>query len=119
MQDKQRVALQALIERVNDLFEGDLTSGDKLVYVNDAIKGKLMENADLVQQAVNNTKEQFGNSPDLDSGIEDAVIDNMAAHEAMSKQALDPATRAQLKDILLRHAQLYEALRAKGQGAPG
>lgn len=114
VQDKQKVVLQVLIEKVNDLFEGDLTSGDKLVYVNNAIKGKLMENADLVEQALHNTKEQFGNSPDLDRSIEDAVIDTMSAFEEMSKQALEPARRIELKSILLNHAQLYEGLRAAG-----
>mgnify|MGYP000591375928 CR=1 FL=1 len=34
------MALSELIARVNDLFEGDLTPGDKLVYVNDVIRGK-------------------------------------------------------------------------------
>ena len=43
MQDKAKIALSELIAKVNDLFEGDLTPGDKLVYVNDVIKGKLME----------------------------------------------------------------------------
>ncbi len=35
VQDKSKVALSELIEKVNHLFEGDLTPGDKLVYVND------------------------------------------------------------------------------------
>ncbi len=47
MQDKTKIALAELIARVNDLFEGDLTPGDKLVYVNDVISGKLMESEKL------------------------------------------------------------------------
>jgi type I restriction enzyme R subunit len=46
---------------VNDLFEGDLTDDDQLVYVNNVIKGKLLESEVLAQQASNNTKEQFSN----------------------------------------------------------
>ena len=65
VQDKTKVALAELIAKVNDLFEGDLTPGDKLVYVNDVIKGKLMESEKLQEQAANNTKEQFAASPDL------------------------------------------------------
>jgi type I restriction enzyme R subunit len=65
VQDKTKIALAELIAKVNDLFEGDLTPGDKLVYVNDVIKGKLMESEKLAEQAANNTKEQFANSPDL------------------------------------------------------
>jgi type I restriction enzyme R subunit len=47
VQDKTKIALAELIAKVNDLFEGDLTPGDKLVYVNDVIKGKLMESEKL------------------------------------------------------------------------
>ena len=39
VQDKTRIALAELIEKVYDLFVGDLTPGDKLVYVNDVIEG--------------------------------------------------------------------------------
>lgn len=42
---------------MNDLFEGDLSDQDKLVYVNNVIKGKLLESDTLRQQAANNTKE--------------------------------------------------------------
>jgi hypothetical protein len=57
--------LSELIAKVNDQFEGDLTPGDKLVYVNDVIKSKLMESEKLAEQEPNNTKEQLANSPDL------------------------------------------------------
>ena len=43
-----------------------LTDDDKLVYVTRVLKGKLLESSVLRQQAANNTKEQFGASPDLD-----------------------------------------------------
>jgi type I restriction enzyme R subunit len=75
VQDKAKIALSELIAKVNDLFEGDLTPGDKLVYVNDVIKGKLMESEKLAEQAANNTKEQFANSPDLAKEIMNAVMD--------------------------------------------
>ena len=48
-----------------------------------------MESDLLRQQAANNTKEQFANSPDLAHEIMNAVMDALAAHTAMSKQALD------------------------------
>ena len=118
VQDKLKIALAELIARVNDLFEGDLTPGDKLVYVNDVIKGKLMESEKLAEQAMNNTKEQFANSPDLANEILGAVMDALSAHTAMSKQALDSQQlRADLKDVLLGAGQLYEGLRDKARGA--
>jgi len=39
--------------------------------------------------------------------------------DMMGKQALQPKTRQDLKDILLGPAQLYEMLRAKGAGSGG
>lgn len=110
MQDKQKIALQDLISRVNDLFEGDLTPGDKLIYVNNAIKGKLLENAELMNQAGNNSKQQFESSPDIDRHLDDAILDSMSAFNQMSKQALIPKNKRAIKDVLLGPAGLYEAL---------
>ena len=59
---------------MNTLFEGDLSDQDKLVYVNNVLMGKLLESETLVQQAANNTKEQFANSPDLQGEILNAII---------------------------------------------
>ena len=73
-----------------------------------------------MQQASNNSKGQFDNSPDLDSALTDAIIDAFDAYTTMSKQALDSErVRAGLKSILLGPAQLYEALRARGGNQPG
>jgi type I restriction enzyme, R subunit len=42
--------------------------------VNDVIKGKLLESKKLQQQATNNTKEQFANSPDLNRKLLNAIM---------------------------------------------
>ena len=113
VQDKEKALLAELIAKVNDLFEGELTDDDQLIYVNNVIKGKLLESDVLRVQAQNNTKAQFANSPTLNAEILSAIIDALAAHEAMSNQALNSAkVREGLKDILLGPGQLYEALRA-------
>ena len=65
VQEKEKALLAEIIAKVNDLFEGDLTDDDQLVYVNNVIKGKLLESEELVSQANNNTKAQFANSPTL------------------------------------------------------
>jgi type I restriction enzyme R subunit len=112
VREKQRASLKEIIEKLNDLFHGDLTDQDKLVYVNDVLKGKLLESETLKEQATNNTKEQFANSPDLKSELMKAIIGALDAHTAMSTQALrSEAVREGLKDVLLNHAQLYESLR--------
>jgi len=101
-----------LIQKLNDLFDGELTDQDKLVYVNHVIKGKLLESQTLQQQASNNSKEQFGNSPDLNTEIDNAIMGALDAHTTMSTQALNSeAVRRGIKDILLNNVGLYEALR--------
>ena len=112
VREKEKALLEEIIRRVNDLFDGDLTDGDKLSYVNEAIKRKLMESETLIQQARHNSREQFANSPDLNAEIMNAIIDAFSAHQTMSKQALDSdAIRSELKSILLGPARLWEALR--------
>jgi type I restriction enzyme R subunit len=120
VQEKEKARLEEIIAKVNDLFEGELTEDDRLVYVNNVIKGKLLESIVLVQQAVNNTKEQFANSPDLSSELLNAIMDALAAHNAMSKQALESErVRNGLREILLGPGQLYEALRSRAEMATG
>lgn len=118
LQEKQKALLREIIQRVNDLFEGELTDGDQLIYVNDVIKGKLLESEELTTQAMNNSKAQFAASSTLDNELVNAIIDALDAHQKMSQQALgSDKVRAGLKDILLGPAGLYEALR--GQGGEG
>jgi hypothetical protein len=56
LHEKEKARLEEIIAKVNDLFEGDLTDDDQLVYVNNVIKGKLLESEELVLQASNNTR---------------------------------------------------------------
>ncbi|BCG69373.1 hypothetical protein MesoLj113a_05310 [Mesorhizobium sp. 113-1-2] len=114
LQEKQKALLAEIVAKLNDLFQGDVTDDDQLIYVNNVIKGKLMESETLAQQAANNTKEQFANSPDLSKAILDAIIDAFEAHTTMSKQALDSAKiREGLKDVLLGPGKLWEDLRSQ------
>ena len=110
--ERAKAYMAEIIEKLNDLFHGELTDQDKLVYVNDVLKSKLLESEVLRQQAANNTKEQFAASPDLASELMHAIMGALDAHTVMSTQALDSAdVRQGLKDILLNHASLYELLR--------
>lgn len=114
VQEKEKAYLNAIIEKVNDLFKGELTDNDKLVYVNNVIKGKLLESEVLMKQAANNSKEQFAASPDLTKAILNAIINAFDAHTEMSSQALNSEdVQKGLKDILLGPAKLYEALRGQ------
>jgi type I restriction enzyme R subunit len=117
VREKEQARLAEIIERVNELFDGELTDEDKLVYVNEVIRTKLLESHTLQQQAANNSKEQFAGSPDLSNELMNAIMGALDAHTAMSTQALDSEhVRAGIKDILLNHAGLYETLRRKAAG---
>lgn len=119
MHEKEKALLNEIIVKVNDLFEGDITEDDRLVYVNNVIKGKLPESEILIQQASNNTKEQFSNSPDLTKVLMNAIINAFAAHSTMSKQALDlEKVRNGMQEILLGPAQFYEKLRERTKLQP-
>lgn len=114
IQEKEKVLLSAILEKVNGLFQGDVTDTDQLLYVNNVIKGKLLENETLAEQAANNSKQQFASSPDLPKALFNAIIDAFDAHQTMSKQALDSTSvRDGLKDALLGPGHLYELLKAR------
>jgi type I restriction enzyme R subunit len=116
VREKGKAYLREIIRRVNELFEGELSDGDKLVYVNDVIKGKLLESETLVQQAANNSKEQFSVSPDLRTCLKEAIMAALDAHTTMSTQALQSdAKQEELLSILLGPAGLYESLRSLGK----
>jgi type I restriction enzyme R subunit len=116
IQEKEKILLAEIIERVNGLFHGEITDDDQLVYVNNVIKGKLLENEELISQATNNTKAQFSASPTLSTELMNAIMDALSAHQTMSKQALaSEKIRDGLKDVLLGPGQLYEALRARAE----
>lgn len=83
----EKALLDAIIERVNDLFEGDLTDDD-----------------------------QFANSPTLRQELMDAAMDSDAAFNVMSRQVLNSeAVREELLKILLGPGRLYEMLRGEAE----
>tara|TARA_R110002074_G_scaffold402322_1_gene606920 strand:- start:3887 stop:7003 length:3117 start_codon:yes stop_codon:yes gene_type:complete len=119
LNEKEKALLREIIQKVNDLFTGELTDDDRLVYVN-SLKSKLLASDTLVQQATNNTKTQFSASPDLSKQFINAVMDALEVYNTMGEQTL-ASERIQkgLLDTLLGPAQLYEALRARGEELKG
>jgi type I restriction enzyme R subunit len=113
VQDKQKVLLAAIIQAINDLFEGDVTDSDAVTYVDNVIKGKLLESETLQAQASVNTKEQFSNSATLQHELTSAIMDAMAAHQSMSTQALgSEQVRAGILAALLGPGELWGMLRS-------
>ena len=115
LRERERAYLGAIIAKVNELFAGEITDQDKLCYVQQVIRGKLLESATLRQQAASNTKEQFAGSPDLDGELLNAILAAYDAHTVMSRQALDSeSVRKGLRELLLQHGRLWELLREQG-----
>ena len=113
VQEKDKVYMGELIQKLNELFSGDTTEQDQLGYVMHTLLDKVAESKTLRQQAANNTKEQFANSPDLKTELQNAIIASYDAHTSLSTQALNsPAVLRGILDILLNHTHLYESLRA-------
>ncbi len=113
VQDKEKALLSQIVQKLNDLFTGDLTDNDQLSFLM-TLKGKMVESNTLAKQAGSNQKGQFSNSPALEPALQDALIKALDAHSAMSKQALESAeVRRGLMEVLLGPGQLYEALRQK------
>lgn len=111
VQDKEKALLSQILQQLNDLFTGDLSDNDQLSYAM-TVKGKLLDNQVLVQQAANNLKEQFSTSPSLTKAVMAAIMEAFETHAEMSKQALESqAVQEGLKDALLGPGRLYEALR--------
>jgi type I restriction enzyme R subunit len=111
-QDKHKLRLQEIISAINDLFDGEITEGDAVAYVDSVIKTKMLESDLLRSQAAANTKEQFTNSPNLSDELMNAIMDAMAAHQVMSKQALNSESiRTRMLATLLGPGELWEALR--------
>ena len=97
----------------SNLSGNQQTEEDQLSWLM-GVKGKLMENATLAQQAGSNQKEQFDNSPALKTAIMDAIIEALDAHSAMSRQALgSQEVQADLKAALMGPGRLYEELRER------
>ena len=115
--EKEKAYLSAIIEHLNQLYGTDTTDGDQLSHAT-TLNEKVLESKVLQQQAANNTKEQFSNSPDLSSEILSAIIEAMDVQAELSTRALNSdEIQEGLKRIMLNQLQLYERLRAKAAAA--
>jgi type I restriction enzyme R subunit len=78
--------LAEIVGRMNDLFSGNLSDADMVGYVT-TIKGKLLENETLKEQAASNSEQQFAMG-DFKDILTDIVIDGQEAHNAIAAQLL-------------------------------
>ena len=74
----------------------------------------MLESEVLRTQAAANTKQQFLLSPALPDELMNAIMDTMAVHQSMSRQALNSDTiRAAMLATMLAQGGLWEAFRQR------
>ena len=97
--DLEKEFLSKIVEKMNSLFEGNFTEDDVLSYAR-TISNKMKENDRVVQQVINNTKEQamLGG---FEIALNDAVIESLDVHQNMATQVLSKdKVREGLADIV-------------------
>lgn len=116
LHEKEKARLDEIIAKLNDLFEGEITDENQLIYVNGVLMGHMLASEDLQTQAMANTKAQFAASPTIRDEFLDAVVGSEDQFSSMSQQVLSSeALREKLLDILLGPGNLYEALRERAR----
>lgn len=85
IEDEQK-KLGEIVQRMNNLFSGDLSEADLVGYVT-TIKGKLMESEKLQEQAANNSEEQFALG-DFKDVLTDIIIEGQENHNKIADQLL-------------------------------
>ena len=107
------IALDEVIEKINDLFSGDHPDSGVCNVVTH-IKDRLEESEPLQQQAQNNILAQFSASPDLQSEFVGAVIGAMDSSSDLSAQILNNSEISQklLGELVLL---IYREMKAAGR----
>ncbi|MGW8812998.1 type I restriction endonuclease subunit R [Gordonia terrae] len=78
------VALQVVIDKMNDLFGADsFTESQVREFVHGLVQ-TLLTDPDLVKQTAVNSKKQFMESQDFQAAVTEAVVDNQNAHDTMA-----------------------------------
>jgi len=95
--DRETERLSEIIERMNQLFEGEFSDGDALSYAR-TIMTKLRENDRVMTQLQENSREQAMKG-DFPTAVEDAVIESMETHTELAQQFL---SKKQVKDGFAR-----------------
>jgi type I restriction enzyme, R subunit len=113
--DPKMVALQAVIDQLNQLFGTDeFTESQPESFVR-ALMDRMLEDKALVQQARVNSVKQFAESPDFDEAVVDAVSDNQSAHGRIADYFWSDAPGR--PNLILALAKAFHELAAEGEVA--
>ena len=82
--DPKYVALQVVIDRMNDLFGAESFAESQIREFVLGLVERLMAYPDLVAQTKVNSKKQFIESQDFQAAVTEAVVENQDAHNTMA-----------------------------------
>ncbi|GII78776.1 hypothetical protein Sru01_37580 [Sphaerisporangium rufum] len=102
------VALQVVIEKLNDLFGAESFARSQIQEFVQGLLQRLLADTNLVQQTRVNSKKQFVESADFQSAVSEAVADNQHAHNTMADYFFTDGPRGQEVIAALADA-FYEA----------
>jgi type I restriction enzyme R subunit len=92
--------LSAIIRRLNEVFDTEKLTPDDMVNYAHTIKDKIRENAQVMAQIKQNTREQamLGDFP---RAIDDAILESGDAHQNQMMQLLsDPSKAAHFQKVI-------------------
>jgi type I restriction enzyme R subunit len=82
--DPKYVALQVVIDKMNDLFGAETFVASQIREFVQCLVQRLLAGPNLVQQTKVNSKKQFLESQDFQAAVTEAVAENQDAHNAMA-----------------------------------
>jgi len=107
------VALQVVIDRMNDLFGAESFAESQIREFVQGLVQRLLTDTNLLQQTRVNSKKQFMESQDFQSAVTEAVADNQEAHNTMADYFFTDGPA--IKGIIVALADaFYEAAIDKG-----
>ncbi|EHK82288.1 type I restriction endonuclease subunit R [Rhodococcus pyridinivorans] len=78
------VALQVVIDKMNDLFGAEAFTESQIREFVQGLVNRLLDYPGLVNQTKVNSKKQFMESQDFQAAVTEAVVDNQEAHNTMA-----------------------------------
>jgi type I restriction enzyme R subunit len=78
------VALQVVIDKMNDLFGAESFTQSQIREFVQGLVQQLLDHPDLINQAKVNSKKQFMESQDFQTAVTEAVVENQEAHNTMA-----------------------------------
>ncbi|MFC7625568.1 type I restriction endonuclease subunit R [Microlunatus sp. GCM10028923] len=102
------VALQVVIDKMNDLFGAESFAESQIREFVQGLVDRLLVNTELIKQTKANSKKQFIESQDFQDAVTEAVAENQNAHNIMADYFFTDSPR--LKGLLVDLANaFYEA----------